>query len=178
MTTTLTLKGALCIAPRGDAEPQPTLAQSAGDLLINSILGFMLTALASFYGTPTLVHTLASGKASLATGQFRQIEVAQINYYVDHGSWAQTIAALVPTYIPIAPVDPQTAVGGASTYSITPATVNNTDSYVIMNTQVHDSHTLAALKKYVAAGTPPTTDCGDTGCTQMVYDPMIGMEGQ
>jgi hypothetical protein len=175
------LKRVLCIAPKEDVAAGARLSER-GDLLVNALIGFMVTALVVYYGTPTLLQALGTGKTDVTQQVFTGIVQAETLYYADHGTWAPSIAELeTGGYLATPPIDAAAPVSGgtqASTFTITLETVNNTDSYIITDSTVHPPQTLAGLGVFTAAGKAPTTKCGDAGCTKMVYDPTIGLEGQ
>jgi type II secretory pathway pseudopilin PulG len=145
-----------------------------GDILINTIVGLTLTAIVLFVAVPFLIHSIAAGNTAAAEQVEHDIGTAATQYYQDNQAYPTGIAALVPAYMAQSPTDPAGESG--ANFTLTATKSGNNPTYVVFGTVAHDPSTLAGLTKYGGVGTPGAT-CGASGCTKLVYDPLIGIEG-
>lgn len=87
-------------------------------------------------------------------GDIKQLQLSLEMYYDSSNYYPQAISDLVPTYIPVAPLDPQTN----TAYTYAPSAVSNATGYVLRATLETDHN---ALDNDID-GTVYSQDCGAT----------------
>jgi type II secretory pathway pseudopilin PulG len=165
-------------APRSSAN-----VAELGDVLINTIVGLVLTAIVLGVGVPFLIHSIASGKTNTAGQVEANINTAAVQFYQDNLRYPSSLSELVPKYLPQEPTDSaDTSPTPTGDFTLTPANdANGNPSYIIVGTVKHDPTTLNGLSKAASTSVPGTTPtvggCRGGACSVLIYDPAYGVLG-
>ncbi len=155
-----------------------------GDLLVNAILGIIATSIVVGYGVPYFMHFWTSSQTFGARVMLDDSNTLISNYMMDSltvpaSTWLQSATCVSPNvYAPAPLIDPSAPTNFAELTLTSYTASNGQAAYIIQDSVVHPAETLAALMKYPGTpGTAPTTNCGLSGCTHVMFDPNFKMMG-